>query len=195
MAGSGAGEVDEGVDGVGVGESNADGVAHVEAFGAVDDFAFDGWVEDADKGAFVVGAGDDAGEVVADLAGEGYSGDPLLHGALNFASGGVAVVEVLGDGGELVVRIGPGIVSEHGLDDALGDEVGEAAVGGGGVCVVERGQAEVAGLVGGTARSEHVLAGTHELDDGQGKVGVVDGIGGALLLEEDVEGSGVGFCG
>ena len=72
--GSGAGEVDEGVDGVGVGEGDLGGVAYVEAFGALDDFAFHGWVEDADEGAFGVGAGDDALEMLTDLVGEGYGG-------------------------------------------------------------------------------------------------------------------------
>ena len=52
-------------------EGYGDLVADVQAFGAGDDFAFDGWVEDADVGAFGGGAGDDSVEVLADLAGEG----------------------------------------------------------------------------------------------------------------------------
>lgn len=136
---SGPGEVDEGVDGVGVGEGDGGGVAYVEALGALDDFAFDGWFEDADVGAFVAGSGDDAGEVLADLGGEGYSGDPFLHGTLDLAGCGVAVVEVGGDGGEFVVGVRGGLAGEHGFEDALGDEIGETAVGGGGVGVIEGG--------------------------------------------------------
>ncbi len=167
----GAGKVDECVDWVGVGEGYGRGVAYVEAFGAVDDFAFDGWVEDADERPLGVCASDDALELVADLAGESDSGHALLHGALNLAGGGVALVEVGGDGGELVLGIGCGGGGEEGEQDALGDKVGKAAVGGGGVGVVERGEAEVAGLGGriicGAAGSEDVLAGAHELDDGE----------------------------
>ena len=101
-----------------------------------------------------------------------------------------------GNGGEFVVGVGGGCAGEHGFDDALGDEICKAAVGGGGVGVVEGGEAEVAGLVlrlfRVAAGGEDVLAGAHELDDGERKVGVVDGIGGALRLQKDVERGGIG---
>ncbi len=53
-----SGEVDEGVDGVGVLEGYGDGVAHIQTCCSVDDHAFDRRVKDADEGALGVGAGE-----------------------------------------------------------------------------------------------------------------------------------------
>lgn len=53
----------------------------------------------------------------------------------------------------------------------------------------------MAGLVGCSADGEDVLAGTHELDDGESEIGIVDRVGCALGLEEGVEGGGVGCDG
>ena len=174
-------------------ERDGGGVADVESVGSGYDLAFDRWVEDADKGALGIGAGDDSLILLADVAGEGHGGDTLLHGAFDLAGSGVALVEVQGDRGELVVGVGGWLAGEHGLEDALGHEVGEAPVGRGGVGVVERGEAEVAGLIVGAAGGEDVLARTHELDDGEREIRVVDGVDCALRLEEAVEGEGVGL--
>ena len=154
-----------------MGKGDSGRIADVEPLRAVDDFAFDGRVEDPDKGAFGRGPGDDALELVPDLAGKGDGRDPLLHGPLDLAGGGIALVEVSGDLAEFVVGVGRWAVGEGGQQDALGDEIGKAAVGGGGMGVIEGGKAEVAGLLVfcamGAAGCEDVLAGAHELDDGE----------------------------
>jgi len=71
--------------------------------------------------------------------------------ALDLAGGVFAFGAGFRDGVEFVVFIGIRRLPQQRLDQALGDEIGEAAVGRGGVRVVLHGETEVAdvGIVGG----------------------------------------------
>ena len=77
-------------------------------------------------------------------AGESDGGDAFDHGTFDLVAGVFLEVALLRNGGELGIRIGGGLIVEHGVEQALGDEVGVAAVGSGGMGVVAGGEAGVA---------------------------------------------------
>ncbi len=95
---------------------------------------------------------------------------------------------------EFVVGVGRRGVGADGFENALSDDVGEAAIGRCGMSVVVSGKTEVAAVV--IARALHlILTGTEELDDRQGQIGEVIGILLFPFEKEFIERFDVGLCG
>ena len=129
---------------------------------------------------------------LADVRAQHHGGDALLHIPLYLARVVFHQRAARGDGVELVVGVGRRRFGKQGLQHSLTHDVRKAAIGRGGVGVVLHRQPEVAGrnFVG---LYQHVLAGAHELDNGQGEIGKVIGILFLLCEQKIVERFGVGL--
>jgi hypothetical protein len=168
-----------------------DGVSHFEAVLASGHSAFYRRVEDADVDALVAGASDHPVEELADAVGEGDGSGTFAHGALHLLASGLLQVAVHRNRSQFHVCIWRGLVVQHCLDHPLVDQVGKAAIGRGGVCVVVRGESEVAEWFCVGALYDDVLSCAHELDDGKRDIGIVNSVGLTFLAKKFAQGCGV----
>ena len=129
-------EIDITALGIGVDELDGDSVADVEAFATANQHAFDVRIERADEGALFRRACDNGLISLADVRMKNNRGDAFLHLALDFAGGVFHLGASLRDGVEVVFRVGLCGLRKPRFEDALRDDVGEAAVGRGGMRVV-----------------------------------------------------------
>jgi hypothetical protein len=167
-------------------------VADVQSLEAALQPALHGGTEDPHPGALFGGAGDDAVERLADAAGQEERRGRLAHLPLDLV--GVVLLQgaAPGDLGQLLGVIGRGAAGQGGLQEAVGDEVGVAPVGGSRVGVVAHGEAEVARrLVSGEV--DRVLARSQELDHRERHLRKALGVRRPAFLQESGEGAGVGL--
>ena len=143
-------------------------------------------LKDPDKRAVIGDSGDDRIEDRPYATLHDDSGQALGHLTFYFSRRVFFLRAVRGDGGQFVIGIRIWLARKHRFDQALRDNVGEAAVRRGGVRVVLYRKAKVTGS-GFSGGLQNILTGTDEFDNGKGEVGKVIGIRSLAPQQEIVQ--------
>src|SRR5579864_736224 len=145
---------------VGAEELDLQIIADVESLLSLHEHTLHARIQNPNKGSLRACASDNCVKGLPNAAGHRDRGHTLGHFALHLSSGIFSLSAVSSDRFELGIGVGICVAGEFGLDQTLGDKIGETAVGCGRVRVVLHSETEVA--LGWVAWPlENILAGPH----------------------------------
>src|SRR5215470_14750290 len=152
-------------------------VADIETVRTLREKSFDMRLKHTDKCSVIGDSGDDGIEHFPDAMLHGNRSQALGHFSFDLAGSVFLQSAVGGDGGEFGIGVRIRLSVQHRLDQPLGNNIGETTVRSCGMRVILDSETEVSlGCL--TGALQNVFPWTDKLDNRQGKVGEVVGIGG-----------------